>query len=138
MDSINKNTEIVGVSDALKALATSKLSPINVLNAVNPMLQKQHNIEDPIDGVVAINPSSHVDESTMSAGQLADYENGNIMNEKQATSCGWSFFGWNFRPKILQFFMTPKWALTFLCIAGTTQGKLIHYLNVILPKKKLL
>lgn len=33
--------------------------------------------------------------------------------------CGW----FSFRPKCLQRFMNPKWALFWLCWAGAVQGK---------------
>lgn len=117
MESINKNTEVVGVSDALKQLATKKLSP---LNALNPPLQKQSQIDDGtiMDNKITINPSSLIDESTV--GQLSDCENGRVSSEtdEAAQTCGW----WNFRPKCLRRFMNPRYALAFLCLAGAIQG----------------
>lgn len=116
MESINKNTEVVGVSDALKQLATKKLSPLNV---VNPPLQKQSQIDDGtiLDNKIAINPSSSIDES---AGQRNDCENGKTESEMDEASqtCGW----WSFRPKCLRRFMNPRYALAFLCVAGAIQG----------------
>lgn len=109
LESINKNTEVVGVSDALKQLATKKVSPINA--GLNPPLQKQSQIDDGTiaDNKITINPSSLIDES----GQQNDCENG-----QEGPSCGW----WRFRPKWLQRFMHPHYALAFLCLAGAIQG----------------
>lgn len=118
MESINKNTEVVGVSDALKQLATKKVSP---LNAVNPPLQKQSQIDDStiMDNKITINPSSSIDEST-TLGRRNDCENGKVLSEMdEATqTCGW----WKFRPKCLRVFMNPRYALAFLCVAGAIQG----------------
>lgn len=121
IDSINKNTEVVGVSDALKQLATKKSSPINAsFNPVNPPLQKQTQIDDGtiMDNKITINPSSSIDESTL--GQRSDCENGHRLTESdEATqTCGW----WNFRPMWLRRFMNPRYALAFLCLAGAIQG----------------
>lgn len=121
-ESINKNTEVVGVSDALKQLATKKVSPNN--NPANnpPPLQKQSQIDDGtiMDNKITINPSSSIDGSEM--GQLSDCENGKAASESTADvttqSCGW----WSFRPKCLQRFMNPRFALAFLCLAGAIQG----------------
>ena len=117
MESINKNTEVVGVSDALKQLATKKLSPLNV---VNPPLQKQSQIDDGsiMDNKITINPSSPIDGCT--ASQLNDCENGKVLSDMdEATqTCGW----WKFRPQCLRRFMNPRYALAFLCLAGAIQG----------------
>lgn len=115
LESIDKNTEVVGVSDALKQLATKKVSPINAgLN--NPPLQKQSQIDDGTiaDNKITINPSSLIDEP----GQQNDCENGQAGSDSEAPSCGW----WRFRPKWLQRFMNPHYALAFLCLAGAIQG----------------
>lgn len=118
MESINKNTEVVGVSDALKQLATKKLSPLNAVNP--PPLIKQNQIDDGtiMDNKITINPSSSIDDSA--AGQRSDSENGRVSCETdEATqTCGW----WKFRPKFLQRFMNPRYALAFLCVAGAIQG----------------
>lgn len=120
MESINKNTEVVGVSDALKQLATRKVSPVNVNCSANPPLQKQTQIDDGsiMDNKITINPSSSLDGLTM--GQQNDYENGKVASEVDAVTqtCGW----WKFRPKCLQRFMNPRYALAFLCLAGAIQG----------------
>lgn len=111
LEPISKNTEVVGVSDALKQLATKKTSPVNSLN---PPLQKQSPIDD---GTImgnqnAINPSSSLDESTV-------IENGKVLGDDDVTqTCGW----WKFRPKFLRRFMNPHYALAFLCLAGAIQG----------------
>lgn len=42
-----------------------------------------------------------------------------ISTEIPKYQCGW----FNFRPKCLQRFMSPKWALFWLCWAGAVQGK---------------
>lgn len=120
MESINKNTEVVGVSDALKHLATKKsISPVNA--NVNPPLQKQPQIDDGniMDNKITINPSSSIDDSIMGQ-QRSDCENGKAVNElDEATqTCGW----WKFRPKCLRQFMNPRYALAFLCLAGAIQG----------------
>lgn len=120
MESINKNTEVVGVSDALKQLATRKVSPVNVNCSANPPLQKQTQIDDGsiMDNKITINPSSSLDGLTM--GQQNDYETGKVASEVDAVTqtCGW----WKFRPKCLQRFMNPRYALAFLCLAGAIQG----------------
>lgn len=110
MESINKNTEVVGVSDALKQLATRK-SPPN--NAANPPLQKQSPIDE-MDNKITINPSSSTDE--YAAGQKSDCEKAEL--DEATQTCGW----WNFRPKCLRRFMNPRYALAFLCLAGAIQG----------------
>lgn len=121
-ESINKNTEVVGVSDALKQLATKKVSPNN--NPLNnpPPLQKQSQIDESgviMDNKITINPPSSI-ESVM--GQLSDCENGKVVSEiadeVTTQSCGW----WRFRPMCLQRFMNPRFALAFLCLAGAIQG----------------
>lgn len=120
-ESINKNTEVVGVSDALKQLATKKVSPNN--NPVNnpPPLQKQSQIDESgviMDNKITINPSSSIDGSSV-MGQLSDCESGKVVSDDSTTqSCGW----WSFRPKCLQRFMNPHFALAFLCLAGAIQG----------------
>lgn len=109
MESINKNTEVVGVSDALKQLATKKNSPL-----VNPPLQKQTQIDDGtiMDNKITINPSSSSDEFGL--GQRSDCEKA----EEATQTCGW----FSFRPKCLRRFMNPHYALAFLCLAGAIQG----------------
>lgn len=116
LESINKNTEVVGVSDALKQLATKKVSPINAGVGLNPPLQKQSQIDDGTiaDNKITINPSSLIDE----LGQQNNCENGQVGSDSEGPSCGW----WRFRPKCLQRFMHPHYALAFLCLAGTVQG----------------
>lgn len=121
LDPINKNTDIVGVSSALKQLATKKASPVNCsYNSVNPPLTKQSPIDDGtiMDNKIAINPSSSFDESA--PGPKSDCENGKVLNDSdEATqTCGW----WRFRPKCLRRFMHPHYALAFLCLAGAIQG----------------
>lgn len=104
IDSINKNTEVVGVSDALKQLATKKTSP----------LQKQTQIDDCTitDNKITINPSSSSDDFGLS--QTDDCE-----KAAEATqTCGW----FSYRPKWLRRFMNPHYALAFLCLAGAIQG----------------
>lgn len=108
IESINKNTDVVGVSDALKQLATKKQSPVNI--PLPPPLVKQSQIDDGtiMDNKVTINPS--IDDP-------ADFEAGNAVDEPTQT-CGW----WHFRPKFLRRFMNPHYALAFLCLAGAIQG----------------
>lgn len=105
---MDKNTEIVGVSDALKQLATKKSpSPIDSLNN----LQTATIADDGTaisDHKISINPSSSLDnDSTMER------------DDESAPSCGW----WRFRPNYIQRFMNPKYALAFLCLAGAIQGR---------------
>ncbi|CRL00476.1 CLUMA_CG013738, isoform A [Clunio marinus] len=121
IESINKNTEVVGVSDALKQLATKKSSPNNMsYNAVNPPLLKQSPIDDGtiMDNKITINPSSSIDD--VSVGPRSDCENVKGVSEMEdaTQTCGW----WNFRPKTLRRFMNPRYALAFLCLAGAIQG----------------
>lgn len=115
LEPISKNTEVVGVSDALKQLATKKA----IVNALNPPLQKQSQIDEgPImDNKIAINPSSSYDESTVIENEKA------LSDTDEATqTCGWKFFKWRFQPKCLRRFMNPHYALVFLCLAGAIQG----------------
>lgn len=47
---------------------------------------------------------------------------GTVPNDKDEVpkyQCGW----FSFRPKCLQRFMNPKWALFWLCWAGAVQGE---------------
>lgn len=94
IESINKNTEVVGVSDALKQLATRKSPSIN--NSPNPPLMKQNQIDDDVgsimDNKITINPSSSNEESTM----RSDCENGRAVGDETTQTCGW----WMFRPVI--------------------------------------
>lgn len=114
---INKNTEVVGVSDALKQLATKKSpSPIDSVSLQPASLQKQTTATIGDDGQaisdhkISINPSSSMDDdSTMVDVSEKDCE---------TPTCGW----WRFRPKYIQRFMSPKYALMFLCLAGAIQG----------------
>lgn len=123
MEPLNKNTEVVGVSDALKQLATKKLSPNNA-SFNPPSLQKQSPIDDGtiLDNKITINPSSSsVEESTTAASEC---ENGRVSSQGETPSCGW----WKFRPACIQHFMNPRYALAFLCLAGAIQGNcsMIH------------
>lgn len=114
---MNKNTEVVGVSDALKQLATKKSpSPVAAANLSTSSLPTTASttIGDAGDGApeildhkISINPSSSLgdDDST-------------TMDDAAAPSCGW----WRFRPKYIQHLMSPKYALMFLCLAGAIQG----------------
>lgn len=114
---MNKNTEVVGVSDALKQLATKKSpSPVTAANSSTSSLPTTASttIGDACDGApaildhkISINPSSSLgdDDST-------------TMDDAAAPSCGW----WRFRPKYIQHLMSPKYALMFLCLAGAIQG----------------
>lgn len=123
MESINKNTEVVGVSDALKSLATKKLSPMNS-TSINPPLMKQNQVVEDTndltitDNKITINSSSSIDTARCE-------KNLNDIEDEHQT-CGW----FNFRPKYLEYFMNPKWALIFLCLAGAVQG---NYYPIIPP-----
>jgi hypothetical protein len=103
---IDKNTEVVGVSQALK-----KLSSISTV----PSLHKQSQIVDEndaslMDNKITINPSNDTQCN----------ENEKIVNESEDARCGWC----NFRPDIIQPFMKIQWCLVFLCLAGAVQGSL--------------
>lgn len=115
IEPINKNTDVVGVSDALKQLATKKQSPVN--NALPPLV-KQSQVDDgaAVDNKAATTTPAH-DEPTQ------DCEAGNAGDEPTQT-CGW--FG--FRPKFLRRFMNPHYALAFLCLAGAIQGNCVNHL----------
>lgn len=137
MGSINKNTDIVGVSDSIK-LSGNKLSPINSsVNQVNqvpqtkPLLVPQAHVNDEphersiVDNKITINPSSSCDDSSaLSISNLKDNNNSEsgrleiITLDEPSQTCGWL----SFRPRILRRFMNPRWALAFLCLAGATQG----------------
>lgn len=117
MESINKNVEIVGVSSSLKNLASKKLPTLDSINTTPPLM-KQSNVEEDantaatiMDNKVTINHPS----------PSSNDENGKIVNDVEyntTPTCGW----YKFRPKYLQRFMSPKWTLCFLCLAGATQG----------------
>lgn len=114
MESINKNTEVVGVSDALKQLAMKKSSSPNESLNLQPSSLKQPTNEDGgviSDHKITINPSSSLDDSTMT-GHCEKEES------EVTQTCGW----WRFRPKWIQRFMNPKYALVFLCLCGAIQG----------------
>lgn len=137
MGSVNKNTDIVGVSDSIK-LSGNKLSPINLssVNQVNqvpqikPQLIPQAHVDEPndrtiVNNKITINPSSSCDDSSaLSISNLKDNSNSEsgclpiIKLDEPSQTCGWL----NFRPRILRRFMNPRWALAFLCLAGATQG----------------
>jgi hypothetical protein len=114
IESINKNTDVVGVSDALKQLATKKQSPVN--NPLPPPLVKQNQIDDEtlMDNKVTMTPSHDEPTGDCEAGKAGD---------EPTQTCGW--FG--FRPKFLQRFMNPHYALAFLCLAGAIQGNCVNH-----------
>lgn len=53
------------------------------------------------------------------AGAPGDTVTGEEKHDMPKYQCGW----FSFRPKCLQRFMSPKWALFWLCWAGAVQGK---------------
>ncbi|GAB0098809.1 Solute carrier organic anion transporter family member [Sergentomyia squamirostris] len=56
-------------------------------------------------------------------------ENVTSDSQEMKKSCGW--FG--FRPKCLERFMSPKWALFWLCWAGAVQGLVVNgFINVVI------
>lgn len=52
-------------------------------------------------------------------------QDASILEDDEGGSCGW----WTLKPKFLQKFRTPKWALFWLCWAGALQGKLTTHLH---------
>ena len=94
---IDKNTEVVGVSEALRNLALTKQSQIHV------------DENDASDNKITINPSNEVKCN----------ENEKIVNE--SSRCGF----WNFTPDFIQPFMKVQWCLVFLCLAGAVQGDVL-------------
>lgn len=112
MESINKNTEVVGVSDALKQLAMKKSSSASDSLSLQPSSLKLPTNEDGgviSDHKITINPSSSTDDGAEVTNQKDD---------EVTQTCGW----WKIRPKCLQRFMNPKYALVFLCLCGAIQG----------------
>lgn len=102
---IDKNTEVVGVSQALK-----KLSSISQVPSLTKQSQIDENDASLNDNKITINPSN----------ETQCNENEKIVNESEDARCGW----WNFRPQIIQPFMKIQWCLVFLCLAGAVQGSL--------------
>lgn len=97
---IDKNTEVLGVSQALQ-----KISNI----ALTKQSQIDENDSSLMDNKITINPSkeTHCNEKIVNESEDAK------LNE-----CGW----WHFRPDIIQPFMKIQWCLVFLCLAGAVQG----------------
>lgn len=116
----NKNTEIVGVSDA-KSFSCKSVTIRNQVDDSNCDLSI-------MDNKITINPSSSVVESEKCDNDKIMINKDDIIQD----TCGW----YKFRPKCLQRFMNSKWTLLFLCIAGGVQGiqtfiiqKLFIYMN---------
>lgn len=108
METLNKNTEVVGVSDALKSLACKSLTKHNQVDDSNCDLPLT-------DNKITINPSPSIDENL-------NGDNEKIMNDYEdeiQNTCGWC----DFKPTCLKKFINPKWMLLFLCLAGIVQGK---------------
>jgi len=103
----NKNTEIVGVSDALKSFTCKSVTIRNQVDDSNCDLSI-------MDNKITINPSSSIDEPEKCDNDKIMINNDDIIQD----TCGW----YTFRPKCLQRFMNSKWTLLFLCIAGGVQG----------------
>lgn len=104
---IDKNSEVVGVSQALK-----KLSSISTVPSLTKQSQIDENDASLMDNKITINPSN----------EAQCNENEKIVNESE---CGW----WKFRPKVIQRFMKIQYCLVFLCLAGAVQG--IKQLNAL-------
>ena len=112
---INKNMEVVGVSQALKKLSSVSSSTPTSLIKQSQIAQ----IDDERLMDITINPSKEMSE------QCSD----NVDNKKLAESefatpkCGW----FNFYPDFIQKYMTIQWCLFFLCLAGAVQGTYVIY-----------
>ena len=105
----HKNTEIVGVSDALKSYYSTCKS-----------ITSQNDVDDSncdfsiMDNKITINPSSSTNEPMRCDNMKIVINNDDIIED----TCGWC----EFRPKYIKRFMSAKWTLLFLCIAGAVQG----------------
>ena len=102
---IDKNTEVVGVSQALKKLSSIYTAPS--LTKQSPIDENDASL---MDNKITINPSNEA--------QCSESER--IVSESDVARCGW----WNFRPAVLQPFMKIQWCLVFLCLAGAVQGSI--------------
>lgn len=103
---LNKNTETVGVSDALKSITCKSMTIQYQVHASNCDFSI-------MDNKITINPSSSIDDT-----EKCDNDKIMINNDIIQETFGW----YTFRPKCLQRFMNPKWTLLFLCLAGAVQG----------------
>lgn len=105
---INKNMEIVGVSQVLKKL--SSVASTTPTSSLMKQSQIEENDDRLMDNNITINPSNDLNE------QCGD--NKKLAAESECPKCG--FFNW--KPDFLQKFMTIRYCLLFLCLAGAVQG----------------
>ncbi|XP_055547959.1 solute carrier organic anion transporter family member 4A1 [Wyeomyia smithii] len=67
--------------------------------------------------------------ATIEDGISAAKGAGVLPEQESAYHCGW----WSVRPRWMQRFMTPKWALFWLCWAGAVQGLVVNgFINVVI------
>lgn len=111
-----KNTDIVGVS----GLCTRpKLSPIIFNNSNSNHIAEDLTENAITSNKITINPSLLDDQLTIvNENAPPSY----IESKSRETElCGW----FNFNPKFMQRFLSPRWALFYLSFGGAFQGKLL-------------
>jgi hypothetical protein len=129
-EKLSKNTEIIGISvgGPIKTIS-SQISPLPTINnsdnsvkaTIDPH-ESENGINESslINNKITINPSSSpesesLDQDTINGTNLKLDEDFLKNEERQ---CGW----FRFKPKCLERFMSPKWALFWLCCSSWTQG----------------
>lgn len=118
---INKNMEVVGVSQALKKLSSVSSSTPTSLIKQSQITQ----IDDERLMDITINPSKEMSE------QCSDnFDNKKLTTESEFVTpkCGWI----NFYPDFIQKYMTIQWCLFFLCLAGAVQGTCHLFLSLLI------
>lgn len=121
----NKNTDIVGVS----GMCRPKLAPIIFNNSNSNQVAEELTGNTITNNKITINPSLLDDQLTI-VNETATPSD--IMSNNREL-CGW----FNFNPKCMQRFLSPKWALFCLCFGGAFQGKLKFILYIIQKIYKL-
>lgn len=113
---LNKNMEVVGVSQALKKLSSVTSSTPTSLIKQSQIAQ----IDDERLMDITINPSKEMSE------QCSDnFEDKKLATESEFATpkCGW----FHFYPHFIQKYMTIQWCLFFLCLAGAVQGTSVTF-----------
>lgn len=137
---MSKNTEIIGISvgapiktisgsTSPAIIGSNNLTNGSSLNAIDQELQVDNlnnvnnhlsnninNNNHPINPSLSPSSDNSVDQNTMNNGTNLKLEDNFEIDDRR---CGW----FKFRPKYLEMFMSPKWALFWLCCASWTQGE---------------